>query len=172
MILLHFKQGKLLSGNFYNNFLVPDSGGSRQSSLINTEYSDSSTIVSVLIGVLTVAILVSIVTATILFHYKKNSLSQMNSFIRDRAGALKKISRKFDNNFSFSSSDEGETSRNTDRDSPPSSTEDNIEYRNRSVSIIRFASDLFFIIIYSYSPPGRVRQLTMISTPWASLRIL
>ena len=135
MILVYFKQGKLLSGNFFNNFLVPDSGRSRQSYLTNTEYSSGSTTVSVLIGVLTVAILVSIVTATILFHYKKNSLSKMNSFIRDRAGALKKISRKFDNNFSFSTSDEGGTSRNTDRDSPPYSPEDNIDYT--SVSIIR-----------------------------------
>ena len=140
MILVYFKQGKLLSGNFFNNFLVPDSGRSRQSYLTNTEYSSGSTTVSVLIGVLTVAILVSIVTATILFHYKKNSLSKMNSFIRDRAGALKKISRKFDNNFSFSSSDEAETSRSTDRDSPPYSPEDNIDYT--SVSIMRFASFL------------------------------
>ena len=86
------------------------------------------------------AIIVSIVAATVLFHYKKNSLSKMNSFIRNRAGALKKISRKFDNNFSFSSSNEGETSPNTDLDLPAFSHEDNNEFR--SVSIIRFASFL------------------------------
>ena len=165
MTRIYFKLRKLLSGNFYNNFLVPpDSGRFQQSYLTNREYSNSSTMVSALIGVLTVAIIVSVVTATILFYHKKNSLAKMNSFIRNRAGALKKISRKFDNNFSFSSTDDGETSRNTDRDSPASSPEDNIEYR--SVSIIRFVSSLLRTerrIVYFY-PPGRVRQRTMTST--------
>ena len=162
---------KLLSGNFFNNFLVSDWGRSQQSFLTNREYSSSSKTVSALIGVLTVAILVSIVTATILFHYKKTSLSKMNSFIRNRAGALKKISRTFDNNFSFSSSDEGETSRNTDRDSPAYSPEDNIEYT--SVSIIRFASFLSTSRLSStiVLPAGRARPRTMTWTPWVSPRI-
>ena len=127
----------IVLGNFFNNLLVENSDGSYKSYLSNPDYSGVNTnTMSAVIGVLTVAIIISVVLATVLFH-KKNSQSKMNSFFQKRVGALKKLSRKFDNNFSFSS-DEGEISsarsvafdqQNSDRESP------GIQYT--SVDIIR-----------------------------------
>ena len=106
---------------------------------------------SAVIGVLTVAIIISIVLATVLFHYKKNSQSKMNSFFQKRVGALKKLSRKFDNNFSFSS-DEAEISssrsgafnqQNSDGESSASSGDMKVQYT--SVDIIRYH---IFLMLY------------------------
>ena len=130
------------SGNFFNNFLVENSSGSHKSYLTNPDYAASHTTISAVIGVLTVAIIVSIVLATALFYYKQNPISKIQSFFRNRVGAIKKISQKFDHIYSFSS-DEGEFSssrsetfhqQNSDRESPAPSGDDDIQYTNVSIA--------------------------------------